>query len=244
MDEADDAFEVPFRRVKLSHERLGYATEVCIPFRALHRPALRHNLEGQYYEPLSHLNFKRILDRKGNGSVIHAGAFYGDMLHTLSCSASVVHAFEPVLENFVLARVNAMRMGLGNVRLQNAALSDANTIVGIVTEQEDGRFAGGASTIADDDGRARELVPAFRIDDLPLNDICLIHLDIEGHEASALEGARRTIHRDRPVIMIEDNSGNCPPILSSLGYEHAFKRGGLSYWATETDIAFVKTLAR
>lgn len=35
---------------------------------------------------------------------------------------------------------------------------------------------------------------------------------------------------------------NCAELLTSLGYEYSFKKDGLRYWATGSDIAFVASL--
>lgn len=176
--------------------------------------------------------------------MIHAGTSFGDMLHTYSLSASRVYAFEPVLDNYYLAKKNAERLGLRNVLLFNAALSDANGVVRIVTEQSDGGFAGGASTVGEVPGRRSEPVTALRIDDLPIEDLCLLQLDVEGHERQALTGAVETIRRFSPVVLVEDNVGDCAGVLGGLGYRLAFTGGGLSYWARAADYAFVVGLER
>lgn len=51
-------------------------------------------------------------------------------------------------------------------------------------------------------------IATITIDELELEHCDLIQLDIEGMEAIALEGARATIERFKPVIMIENN-GSC-----------------------------------
>lgn len=237
-------FSIPYLRTRIRHDTLEYDIEIDVPVRAEHRPAVRRCLAGNYYEPFSHVNFKKILDYRKNGSAVHAGTFFGDMLHTYSRSARMVYAFEPVLENYVLAKRNAQRLDLGNVILVNAALSNVNGLTSLSTHDAQGRFLGGASGFHNDDASRSELVPTFRIDDFRIEDICLIQLDVEGHELTALEGAVNTIRHHSPVILIEDNLRNCGPLLNGLDYAHCFTRGGLSYWARQADYDFVTTLRR
>lgn len=235
-------YQIPFRRARVRHDQLGYEIDLHMPERATHRPAVKESLAGRYYEPFSHLNFKKILDYKGNGAAIHAGMFFGDMLHTYSRSAERLYAFEPVLENYFLAKKNAENLGLANVVLVNAALSDSNGLTEIATHNAAGQFLGGASGLRDGHDGRLELVPTFRIDDLPIEDLCMIQLDVEGHESSVLKGARATIDRFAPIILIEDNLNDCAALLTGSSYGHCFTRGGLSYWALPADRDFVESL--
>lgn len=236
------AFSYEFDDVKASHDALGYAVDLYLPERAAHRVAVREFAEGRYYEPFTHLAFKAILESKGRRNVVHAGAFFGDMLHTLSQSAANVYAFEPVLENFVFAKKNAERLGLKNVVLVNAGLGEDNGLLPIRTTDKQGRFIGGGSTFntgAQNELHVYETVPVFRIDSLPIDDVALIELDVEGFELPALKGARTTIERDRPVILIEDNKDNCADFLGSIGYALAFSTKGLSFWGVAGDEALL-----
>ena len=74
-----------------------------IPQYAIHRPAVKNFLKGQLYEPLTH-KFVNEYCGQFKGSIIHAGTFFGDMIPSFSSSVNgKVFAFEPVLENFILA---------------------------------------------------------------------------------------------------------------------------------------------
>jgi hypothetical protein len=46
-------------------------------------------------------------------------------------------------------------------------------------------------------------IPTFKIDDLNLSVCDLIHLDIEGFEGFAIQGALETINRCKPIIALE-----------------------------------------
>lgn len=71
------------------------------------------------------------------------------------------------------------------------------------------------------------LIPQITIDSLEINPN-LIHLDIEGYEGNALQGAITTIKRSKPIIVIETNgSGDAygwpqekiDDFIFSLGYQ-------------------------
>lgn len=239
------AFSYGFDDVKAAHEQLGYAVDLYLPERAAHRVAVREFAEGRYYEPFTHLAFRAILEARDGRNVVHAGAFFGDMLHTLSKSAATVYAFEPVLENFVFAKKNAERQGLGNVVLFNAGLGEENGLLPIRTTDKQGRFIGGGSTFNTgpmSEQHAYETVPVFRIDSLPISDVALIELDVEGFELPALKGAQGVIERDRPVILTEDNKNNCADFLTSLGYRNVFSTKGLSFWGVADDAELLGAL--
>lgn len=72
-------------------------------------------------------------------------------------------------------------------------------------------------------------VPVFRLDDFELETVDYIKIDVEGFETKVLEGGIKTVERDRPVIVIEQNDVYLPdegPLfakkwLEERGYRHA-----------------------
>jgi len=203
-------------------ERDGF--KYYIPQYAFHRPAVRALISGRLHEPKTHFFVKNFCS-KYHGSIIHAGTFFGDMLPNFSTFVNgTVYGFEPVLENYVLAKLSVENNQLSNVVLINSALSEVIGNLRINTTQSDGRHAGGGSYV-DTSG---VICSSVAIDYLKLNDIILIHLDIEGHELIALKGALETIKKFRPVIAIEDNKNNCKILLQSHCYILLIKIPGLS----------------
>lgn len=67
-------------------------------------------------------------------------------------------------------------------------------------------------------GDAFEIVA---IDSLARGNVDLIYLDIEGFEMAALLGARETIARDRPTIVVEDKG---------LSEKFGYKKGDIEKW--------------
>ncbi len=61
-------------------------------------------------------------------------------------------------------------------------------------------------------------VPMIALDSLALTDIDLIELDLEGYEYDALLGAKETIERNKPVLIIENAADEVKQFLSTLGY--------------------------
>lgn len=201
-------------------------TLFCVPQHGQHRIAAQHIMNRQYYEPKTH-TFVRALMSDLGGNMVHAGAFFGDMIPTFSrATEGVVYAFEPVLENYIAAKLCVEMNTLGNVVLLNAALGQRTGVTYINTGETERAHSGGASSVSEK-GQATSLLA---IDALDLHDVRLIQLDVEGFELKALRGAARTLERDAPIVMIEDNLKNCTPFLQSLDYYHAFDIPGLAVW--------------
>ena len=227
--------KVSFDNIKISDDtyRIGCKKVILegntyfIPQYAIHRPAVKNFLKGQLYEPLTH-KFVNEYCSQFTGSIVHAGTFFGDMIPSFSLSVNGrVFAFEPVLENFILAKLCIEENNLTNVIIQNSALSDNIDNLKINTVDKRGNHSGGGSAI-DNTGL---ICPTMTIDSLNLNDTVLIQLDVEGHEMSALKGALDTISRCRPAVAIEDNEEKCSKFLRGNQYSEMGRIPGLSIWA-------------
>jgi FkbM family methyltransferase len=130
-----------------------------------------------------------------------------------------VNAFEPVKDYCEIFKRN-MRNNF-NYAIFNMALSDRYEVVGMKLYPED---TGCAHIARDAEGHIR----AVPLDSLCLHVVDLIKIDVEGYELKVLKGAKETIARCKPIIVIENrghgvkNFGEEDPIaalryLDSLG---------------------------
>jgi FkbM family methyltransferase len=123
--------------------------------------------------------------------VVDAGASLGDHAALYATKAELVHAFEPQPESFACLRENC---GGLNVRMYNCGLSDSKADLTIA---KSGNV--GASQIA---AGGDVPIKVVSLDSFGLSP-ALIKWDVEGHEVLALRGARLTILRCRPIMVME-----------------------------------------
>jgi hypothetical protein len=76
-------------------------------------------------------------------------------------------------------------------------------------------------------------VPAERLDAFDLRSVGFIKIDVEGHEVAVLEGARETIRRERPNLVVEatdlfrpDSIADCRAFFESMDYGGYFLMEG------------------
>ena len=150
--------------------------------------------------------------RLGPGDVfVDVGANCG--IYTLFAARAVgpsglVIAFEPSAREFTRLKANVALNRLANIRLHRAAASDAPGEVPL-TIAEPG-FAG-HNTMAERFAyalvrvHAVEQVPAVTLDEAlaHLPHLAMIKLDIEGAELKALRGAKETLARFSPALLLE-----------------------------------------
>jgi FkbM family methyltransferase len=225
-DGSDDAV---LRCVVAYNRHGGY----CVPRRAMHRPCAQAILRGEEFEPQTVAAICRHAQR---GDIVHAGAFFGDMLPAASRAAgpgTVVWAYEPNRESHRCAALTVAINKLANVRLAPAALGASPGEALLRVADRVGVALGGKSAIVEalDASTAGYgyLVPVARIDDTVPADrkVALIHLDLEQREREALEGALATIHRCLPALILETvpDAGWCATHLVPLGYQTAGRVG-------------------
>jgi len=129
------------------------------------------------------------------GVALDCGAYEGHWALAMAKCFKRVLAFEPSHFNFVRASENLREQR--NVELYEMAVLDRTRRAKMVESKSKHSAAHYVQT--DDNG----VLEAWGIDNLNLLSCGLIKLDVEGAEFEAIKGARKTIDKFRPVLIVE-----------------------------------------
>jgi FkbM family methyltransferase len=165
-----------------------------------------------------------------SGVAIDGGAHVGSWTVEMAKYFNVIHAFEPCWESFAMLCENIINSDIeAEVIPHNKALMHTETNVKMIKPR--GRTTLTARQVKI---HANGPVEAITIDALDLAGCDFIKLDLEGAEALALKGAKKTIKRFHPFLVIEFNNlarqfgGSESQIekkLDKMGYELCWHRG-------------------
>ena len=181
-----------------------------------------------YFHDIPYLvyNFPNIISdlipEEKRNLVIQAGGNGGIFPYLYAERFKEVITFEPDERWFFCLDHNITKK---NVKKINAALGNSNDLVSMENNPDIARSTTnlGARRVHLGEGTINQI----KIDSLNLNPD-LIHLDIEGFEGEELLGAAETIHRSKPLIVVEMNgNGNhygwpnekIHSLILSFGYE-------------------------
>jgi FkbM family methyltransferase len=147
------------------------------------------------------------LVRRG-GTAVDVGASRGVFAYALADIADRVVAFEPNPDYASFARW----MLRGRAEVHELALSDASGRGRFfVPRSDDGMVLHLAGSLKRTHSQFRTVetfdVEVRTLDDFHLMDVRFVKADVEGSEREVLDGARATIARDRPIILLELLSG-------------------------------------
>jgi FkbM family methyltransferase len=145
-------------------------------------------------------------------TVIDIGAHIGT--HVLAMSKACghdgkVYAFEPSKKLFREMCYNLAQNKILNAYPIRAGIGNKKGYIDIVTPvatNEGGSFAVNCDYKKD----AAILIP---LDDLELKDVCLIKIDVENMEKDVLDGAKKTILKYKPVLIVEIQGNDERPSL-------------------------------
>ena len=133
----------------------------------------------------------------------NAGAIALSMAH-LAPRGQVV-AFEAAPQNADRLEANVARAGMRNVRVERVALYDRPGELSLSYMDE---HSGGAS-VADRAVATAVRIPATTLDDWAranaVSRVDVVKIDVEGSEVRVLRGARDTLERFRPTLIVECN---------------------------------------
>ncbi len=153
-------------------------------------------------------NFLKYVKEKD--TIVQAGGncgmyarFYGNYFKT-------VYSFEPDPSNYHCLQHNCQ----GNkYHLYNVALGKEKGKATLIFPKRKFRNAGIWQVVEDEEGN----VDIITIDSLNLARCDLLHLDVEGFESNVLLGAKNTIEKFHPIIILEAGHGS--EIAEQYGYK-------------------------
>jgi FkbM family methyltransferase len=182
------------------------------------------------------------------GTAIDVGANLGMYAYALAGVADRVVAFEPNPDYAHFAR----RMLCGRAEVHAMALSDqAGRATFTVPIADDGMVLHLAGSLKPTHGQFRNRqtreVEVGTLDAFCFTDVRFIKADVEGSERAVLEGARATIARSRPVLLVEllsgtyhDPAAETAAICDSFGYDAVLVQHG----ATIPALPAIKALGK
>lgn len=163
---------------------------------------------GGVYEPAT---LKFLTRHIGTGDVVSGGAFVGDFFPAL-CSAlapkAQLHSFEPLPITFAACQETIRLNGLTSVKLHQVAVGDKpDTVMMQVARPGGDSLAAGAKIVSDVAKSDPRVVPVklATIDSLvpKSRKVSVLHLDVEGFEIPALNGATRILRDHAPMVLLE-----------------------------------------
>ncbi len=162
------------------------------------------------------------------------GANKGVYAWLLKDCSRAVHAFEPNPKMFrFLRRLESDRITVSPIALSN----ETGPAILRVPRHRRGGYSNQGASLSDvkvaDDYRGVS-IDARRLDDMNFTNVGFIKIDVEGFEQAVLDGARDTIARDKPRLLIEmEEVHTKQPIedaiadVENMGYRGVFMRRGV-----------------
>jgi FkbM family methyltransferase len=140
--------------------------------------------------------------KTGSDVAIDGGAHVGSWTIRMAHHYGKVHAFEPCFTSFSMLCENVIDAEYpGEIEVHNKALMNKACFVDVVQPSSNRTALTARQVKVKRNGK----VEAIAIDDMKLEACDFIKLDLEGCEGLAIDGARRTIKRFHPILVIEFN---------------------------------------
>lgn len=189
------------------------------------------NMEGRYENSPLRLVEKFIHDKLPNAQdqvLLDIGANIGNHSVFFSSMFKKIYAFEPNPVTYEVLRINSEYASNNkNIEHFNFGLSDAEDTLPFYVNSSN---IGGSAIVSKDYNSSDTIsVSVKQLDDIReiKNEfISLIKIDVEGHELNVLRGAKKTLTKNMPAILFEqqaseihDGSSEVINFLKELGYE-------------------------
>lgn len=190
------------------YRKTAEIVEPLLP-RGLRSPAhymsrkLTHRLEAEYSTVMSMVT--------PGGTAIDVGANIGIYTYGFLSRGADVHAIEPqsacaslIQSYYDLGFPFGAPGGRGKLTVHVEAVSDVPGTAVLYVPVSNGKIDDESASLNPDDGESIRIeVPVRTIDSYRLDKVQVIKMDVEGREVAAIEGARDTFARCRPVLLVE-----------------------------------------
>lgn len=138
------------------------------------------------------------------GTALDVGAHVGITALLMARRFDRVVAFEPVPETYEALRRNTAEVD--NIDHMHCGISEANGALRFEYQPNHGQLSHALMEHEPrqwEDSEITDLIPVRTIDSMGLDDVTFIKIDTEGFEGPVVFGARETIMRCRPVVLME-----------------------------------------
>tara|TARA_B100000212_G_scaffold340019_1_gene319646 strand:- start:1011 stop:1766 length:756 start_codon:yes stop_codon:yes gene_type:complete len=186
------------------------------------------------------INLVKKFIKSGTDS-IDVGVYRGVYSYEMSKYSEKVHSFEPNPIIFKYINKNLKKF-IKNIHLYNFALSNQNKTINLKIPIRNSNsnkeifeeyYEMGKATIHNEnnfENYENFEIQTKKIDEFSFdNKISFIKIDVEGHELEVIEGAKNTIKRDKPVLLVEIEKqytkkevAESINFINSLGYKSYF----------------------
>tara|TARA_B100000282_G_C31713471_1_gene482321 strand:- start:11 stop:766 length:756 start_codon:yes stop_codon:yes gene_type:complete len=186
------------------------------------------------------INLVKKFIKSGTDS-IDVGVYRGVYSYEMSKYSEKVHSFEPNPIIFKYINKNLKKF-IKNIHLYNFALSNQNKTINLKIPIRNSNsnkeifeeyYEMGKATIHNEnnfENYENFEIQTKKIDELNFdNKISFIKIDVEGHELEVIEGAKNTIKRDKPILLVEIEKqytkkevAESINFINSLGYKSYF----------------------